>query len=306
MRAVVDIGSNSVKFTVAEIQRGVPRPLDRGSWVTRLSRNLEKTGLLAAESVAETEKVLIEIARRVAQFPGAQVRVVATSAVRDCKNPEEIASRVRKLLGVELRVLKGSEEAEISLRGAAAATRLRRGSTAGIFVDVGGASTEVGMLEPSPSTHSFQAGAVRSHERLGLAQMPVSDEVWAQAAADMPGFFPDALLRPFTAAAKKCTAVGGSILVASRLAGARPAPEVEGASLGYDLRRSDLEAFNDTFRKLSLEDRLKYPKVEAGRADVMCAGILCLTYVMKHLDIDELFVTEWGLRHGLLLGDASK
>lgn len=301
MKAVVDIGSNSVKFTVAEIQRGVPHVLDKGSWVTRLSRNLEKTGLLASEAVQETEKVLTTIAEHIQKFPGARVEVVATSAVRDCKNPEEIASRVKKLLGVELRVLKGSDEAEISLRGATAATKLRRGNVGGIYVDVGGASTEVGMLEPKIFTHSFQAGAVRSHERLGLHEMPVSDAVWKQALARMPEFFPDTLLANYRSAAKRCTAVGGSILVASRLAGASKAPEVEGVSLGYDLRRQDLEAFNDRYRRLSLEDRMKYPKMEAGRADVMCAGILCLTHVMNTLGIEELFVTEWGLRHGLLL-----
>lgn len=303
MKAVVDIGSNSVKFTVAEIQRGVPHVLDKGSWVTRLSRNLEKTGLLAPESILETEKVLTTIAERIQKFPGVGIQVVATSAVRDCKNPEEIASRVRKLLGVDLRVLKGTDEAEISLRGAEAATQLRRGNIGGIFVDVGGASTEVGMIEPQLFTHSFQAGAVRSHERLGLHVMPVSDATWAAAQARMPEFFPDTMLTNYKGAAKRCTAVGGSILVASRLAGASKAPEVDGVSLGYDLRRQDLEAFNDQYRKLSLEERMKYPKMEAGRADVMCAGILCLTYVMKTLGIEELFVTEWGLRHGLLLGE---
>ncbi|MBS1983716.1 MAG: hypothetical protein JST16_06040 [Bdellovibrionales bacterium] len=306
MRAVVDIGSNSVKFALADFQRGVPRILKKKSWVTRLGKDLAKTGLLDPESVAATDKALQEIARALSPYAAKlHTFAVATSAVRDCRNPEAVANRVQAHLGVPLRVLTGLEEARYSLMGSSAAAELHFSSKDCVCVDVGGASTEVGIVAPHFAAHSFQAGAVRCHEALGLDHMPVSDERWAQAARDMDQFFPNPawsdLRAQIPATHRRAVAVGGSLLVAARTLGAMKVEDEYGNPMGYQTTRADFEDFNDRFRRMSLEERTREPHIEKGRADILCAGILCLTEVLRRLDIEELLVTDWGLRYGLLL-----
>lgn len=307
MRAVVDIGSNSVKYTLAEIRRGVPHVVKKRSWITRLGKGMETSGrVLAAESIAATEKAFREMATELAPYrDGLTIEAVATSAVRDAKNPEEISRRVQEIFGVALRVLTGLEEARLSLAGASAAAQVFYGTRACVFVDVGGASTEVGIVEPSFEAHSFQAGAVRCHERLGLDRIPVRDADWQAAQAGLRAFFPDAewnrVVAKIPATHTRAVAVGGSLLVAARLAGATVAKGPDGESMGFAARVDELERFNDGFRKLSLNERLAKPGIEPGRADILCAGLLCLTVTLRRLGMTEVFISDWGLRQGLLL-----
>lgn len=309
MRAVVDIGSNSIKYLVGEVQRGVPVVQQGRSWVTRLGKGLEKTGVLDPESVALTVEALRSMQQELTKIPNLQpAQVVATSAVRDCKNPEAIQSAVQEIFGVPLRILTGLEEAQYSAEGALTAGHIHYGTRRCCTIDVGGASTEVGIAEPEFRAVSFQAGAVRCHERLGLQQIPVDDTLWAQAQRGMEEFFPLTVwkdLQMHIPSGTPAVAVGGSLLAAARLAGASPTHTAQGASLGYSISVAQLEAFNDRFRKLSLEERSKHPGLDKGRADILCAGVLCLLIPLKRLGLKEVFITEWGLRHGLLLSSKS-
>jgi exopolyphosphatase/guanosine-5'-triphosphate,3'-diphosphate pyrophosphatase len=306
MRAVVDIGSNSVKFSLAEVRRGMPMLVRKRSWITRLGRGLEQTGRLAPEAVSETTQALREIAAELAPYrSGLDLIAVATSAVRDCANPEEVAGPVEQILGIRLQILTGIEEARYSMRGAAEAARVFFGSKKAALVDVGGSSTEVGIVEPEFAACSFRAGAVRCHEGLGFAAMPVNDSLWLAAQSGVRKYFPDDQWGPLTAQFPKgldrAVAVGGSLLAAANLAGAKSALMASGESLGYITTRSTLEAFNDRFRKLTLDERMAFPRMERGRADILCAGLLCLTSVLERLGIDEVLISDWGLRQGLLL-----
>jgi exopolyphosphatase/guanosine-5'-triphosphate,3'-diphosphate pyrophosphatase len=191
MRAVVDIGSNSIKFAIDRNPENALRELETRSWVTRLGRQMGQTGLLSIESLADSARALEEISSRFTEIglSSSQVRAFATAAVRECKNPETIQELVQKSLGVELKILTGIEEAQYSMIGARAASDLLLKGQPRLFVDVGGASTEVGVMEPQIMAHSFPAGAVRCHESLGMNQMPLSDEVWRAAQSKLRAVF---------------------------------------------------------------------------------------------------------------------
>lgn len=306
MQAVVDIGSNSVKFTLGEVRRGVPLVKVRKSWVTRLGRDLSRTGRLHPESVAATDKALAEMAALLAQEPaGTPVHVVATSAVRDCQNPEAVADAVRARLGVNLNVISGAEEARLSLKGASASAVLSgRSTNQGLYIDVGGASTEVGVVAPHWAAHSFQAGGVRCHEGLGLDEMPVPDALWAEAKRRMVDYFPEAGWQTIEAQndlkGRHIVAVGGSLLIAARLASAKTVSHPEAGFIGYEIDPKRLEAFNEDFRKKGMDERLRVPGIEVGRADILPAGLLCLLHVADRVKAPDVFITDWGLRIGLL------
>ncbi len=299
MRAVVDIGSNSVKFLLAQMQKHSFAIVKSGSRVTRLGKDLEKSLLLSGDSVTKSVEFLREIKATLDLEGCKNVTVIATSAVRDCRNPEKISHPVKKIFGVPLRILSGLEEAELSLEGARAAALQCWNDDDGIFIDVGGSSTEVMVCHPSFKGHSFQAGAVRCHEALGLDQMPVSDAHWSKAQREMERFFPANVWKDLSIHFRnksRVMAVGGTLILAARLAGAK-----HQLDCGLEISRASLETLNEKLRKMPLTEREALADMEHGRADIICSGVLILLHLLGRLGIDDLWLTTWGLRHGIIL-----
>ena len=301
MRAVVDIGSNSTKFLLARTQRGAKAAdFQMGSAVTRLGRGVHSTGHFDAEALKDTIHTLEKFAQIFRDQRCLDIVVVGTSAVRDATDRDRLGAEVQRIFNVDLRILSGIEEAEFSMRGAGRAASDAFGSAPLVFCEVGGASSQVGMFDPEFLAHSFQAGAVRCHEGLGLDKIPVSDESWQRAENEIARYFPAAvwqnLLNKWVLlGSAHAVGIGGSLMLAAKVAGA----EAKG-DRGYLWSRSGIRLFNEKFRKLTLEARLKTPHMDPGRADVMCAALLCLDHILTKIGKEEIFVTGWGLRHGLI------
>lgn len=303
MRAVVDIGSNSIKYLLQEsateaLPPGVPA---MRSWTTGLGRGLGSTGRLSSESLALSESAFREMSEIFSglRFP-LEIKAVATSAVRDSTNPEEIHRHVQKHLHAEVRVLTGLEEARLSFEGALSAAKLCFPNASYLFVDIGGASTEVSYQNKQDQYfgHSFQAGAVRCHEDLQLGDSAVSDTLWAQAESQVAKFFPDLAWDKLMLDSPKFNrmiAVSGTLVAAAQASGA-----TKHGQIAYSLNRSHLETFNNHLRQLSSKERVEQFQLDIGRADVLCSGILCVTHLMHRANIEDLMVTAWGLRHGVL------
>lgn len=301
MRAVVDIGSNSIKYLLAQSERGALVPLESKSWVTRLGKNLETNGgFLEADSLNDTETALAEIgARLIGPRKLEQLRVVATAAARNAKNQDELARRVRKHLGVELEILSGQDEALWSMRGARQAAEQHFPSERFVFLDIGGASTEVGFLRPTFRAHSFEGGALRCHQGLGLDKIPVSDDAWNEARIEIQKYFPETaykeLLSDYQPKTYRAVAVGGTLLLATSYCS-----PILTSPAGCLVTRLELEELADRVRRKGMKDRLAMTGMDIDRADILPAGILVLCTCLARLGQDEVFVTGWGLRHGLL------
>jgi exopolyphosphatase/guanosine-5'-triphosphate,3'-diphosphate pyrophosphatase len=308
MRAVVDIGSNSVKFVLATDQRVVPQNeapiiLKKGSVVTRLAENLAMTQVLSDESLARTEVALrqfSEVFSKQSDSKKLQCRVFATSAARDCKNPERLAEIVHRTLHHPLQIISGAEEARLSLAGATAAGQLIFGHKDSLFIEVGGASTQCSLLTPELFNESFQAGAVRCTEKLAIGKSPLSDDQWKNLHTDLLQFFETSKFQELKKQASRKTrnsalAIGGTLMMAAKMAEATRVSDA-----GYLLRRESFLRFNDSIRKLSPQERLSIEGIEKGREDILVAGVGILTALLEHFNIEELAVSSWGLRHGAL------
>ena len=165
--AVVDIGTNSTRLLVADLEDGkVVRQLDKRSEVTRLGEGVDATGRLGDEPMQRVFRVLDDY-RREADELGAETRIgVLTSAVRDADNGAEFTQAVRERFGFDARTIDGDTEAELTFAGATS-ERDPADTTPLVVVDIGGGSTEVvqgagGTMEFHVST---QAGVVRQTER---------------------------------------------------------------------------------------------------------------------------------------------
>ena len=299
-RAVIDLGSNSVKLTIADVTPiaggdYAVATLKTQSWITRLGRELAvRHQSLHPTSVEDTLKAITEMRSLLDTWKVEGVFAVATSALRDAFDRDLVVVPGSKILGHTIQIISGHTEALLSTQGAAACAQKVFGQEDFFYIDVGGASTEISVLNPKHEGHSYQAGAVRCHEALGLDHIPVTDPAWSTAQHDIAQFFP---MQPWMkpASKPKVVAVGGSLLLAARIAGAQSHDGV-----GMSITRTMLKQINDKLRKLTLQERLALPGMVHGRADILCAGILCLTHAMDMLQVEDALISDWGLRHGLL------
>jgi exopolyphosphatase/guanosine-5'-triphosphate,3'-diphosphate pyrophosphatase len=301
MRAVVDIGSNSVKFLAGELSRGAPSIHSSASSVTRLAEKMsDDHPFLSDGALDRTKKALGSFAKK---LQGMDITVVATAAARRAKNADQLAQIVQDTLGVPMRIISGSEEAELSRRGAslAAAAVFPKERDFG-FIDMGGASTEISFSDKSGPKHSFPSGAVIFLERLGLTQIPASDETWAQARQGISSFFQGAdfsRLRDFARKGQRqWIAVGGTLMIAAKIAASSKMKSLYGVLA----RKDELTALNERVRKMPVEARLQLEGMEKGREDILCGGLLALEFLLTEFQSHSVFITGWGLRHGILFG----
>ncbi|MDQ3719974.1 MAG: Ppx/GppA family phosphatase [Actinomycetota bacterium] len=174
--AVVDFGTNSTRLLVADVANGAVEELERRTDVTRLGEGVDRSGRLAK---AAMERVFDTVAgyREVIDRLGGVTRAmgVATSAVRDSENGDELRAALCDRYGIDVEVIAGEEEARLTFLGATAG---RSPAEAALVIDIGGGSTEyvVGTPASAPSFRvSTELGSVRQTER-HLESDPPSDE----------------------------------------------------------------------------------------------------------------------------------
>jgi exopolyphosphatase / guanosine-5'-triphosphate,3'-diphosphate pyrophosphatase len=305
MRAVVDLGSNSVKYLMGDFFRGAPRVISNNSKVTRLAEKMDLNGgYLEKSALLRTDEALKLFSK---ELINAQIEVVATAAARKAKNVEELKKIVKNRLNAETRVITGAEEALWSQRGAKIAAHAVFGENQPLaYIDLGGASTEISFSESNSPSHSFSVGAVSLMEGLGLDTIPTDDETWAAARKKLPSFFDSKILRDLSQFSKTqknriSIAVGGTLVIAAKLATQDPKNVTD---YGIICKREVLGELNERLRPLSREERLALPNMAPGREDLLNGGLLALDFLMNALGSEQTLITPWGLRHGLLFANS--
>ena len=167
--AAVDIGTNTVRMLVADVEGDQIHGVDRAVDVVGLGRGLDESGTIAHDSMEAALSALAGYGRRIAEANPSQIRVVATSASRDASNSDELMRRVESTLGVAPDVVSGEDEAGLAFAGAVWGV----GSTGHhLVIDPGGGSTEFvsGLDHPNVAV-SIDIGSVRLTDRL-LTERP--------------------------------------------------------------------------------------------------------------------------------------
>jgi exopolyphosphatase/guanosine-5'-triphosphate,3'-diphosphate pyrophosphatase len=118
-RAVIDVGTNSVKLLVAEVADRAVTPLLEESQQTRLGRGFYETHRLQPEAIRQTAESVAKLARRAEEWQPVPFRVIATSAARDALNPQDLLSAVRQSSGLDVEIISGEQEADWVFRGVA-------------------------------------------------------------------------------------------------------------------------------------------------------------------------------------------
>ena len=295
MRAVIDIGTNSVLLLLA--RRGPDGALEvlrDQSTITRLGQGAAASGMLAPSAIARTVDCLAEY-RATAEAAGAErIVAVATEGVRMARNQSDFLEPAAEALGVAVRLLSGAEEAQLSYLSVARETP---GGGPLRVLDIGGGSTELVIGEGLEvrAAVSHPIGSVRLSERLISADPPTPAMVAAVRDAALAAFrtslpvTPHPVLHALAGTATTTAALLLELAVYDRM-------RVDGSRFTV----AQVQALRDALAGETLAQRCERPGLERGRADVIVAGVTILLAALEHCGAETLVVRDRGLRYALV------
>jgi exopolyphosphatase/guanosine-5'-triphosphate,3'-diphosphate pyrophosphatase len=298
--AVVDIGTNSTRLLIAEVDGRSLTELQRESIVTRLGEGVDATGRLGDEPQQRVFAALDQYAEAIERH-GAMTRIVVmTSAVRDASNGAEFAATVEDRYGLEGRTLSGDDEARLSFLGATAA-RDPDDTAPLLVIDIGGGSTEmiVGQRGEVDFHVSTQVGVVRHSERHLHSDPPTAEEL-AALAADVRPALEAAVPVEVRERARSAVAVAGTATQCASIDLALDpydAARVE----GHRVSRERLEELRDRLAALPLAERRHVKGLDPGRAPTIVAGTVVLLEVLGAFGLDAFEASERDILWGVAL-----
>lgn len=285
--AAIDCGTNSIRLLIAEVS-ALPggsihlTDLVREMRIVRLGQGVDQTGELAPEAVARTLEAVEEYRQLIAEHRVDASRFVATSAMRDASNGQELVARVRDILGVQPEIIPGSEEAELSFRGATSSLSRPSGMPS-LVVDIGGGSTEfVFGVDQVAAATSINMGSVRVTERFGIVPGATASEeaavAWIDAQLDeVEGIVDLGQVRSLIGVAGTVTT-----LAAQHLGVTTYSPDVtHGAFLSWDEWQKSVRFMVDE----PVEVKAALGFMPRGRADVIGAGALIWGRVLERVRV---------------------
>ena len=297
--AAVDLGTNSTRLLVADLDDGRIEPLHRETTITRLGEGVDARRRLLPLPVARVRNCLTDYRRTIESLGADRTLAVATSAVREAENGEAFLGEVEWSYGFATRLLSGDEEALLTFRGATNGRALDARGT--LLVDVGGGSTElvVGGSTGVELHTSLRVGSVRHTERYVHGDPPSSEEVAAcrdAVAATLADGAPRTAVRAAIGTAGTITS-----LAALDLGLAAYDPE---RVHGHVLTAPAVEAQLARLAALSEAARRELPSLEPERAPVIVAGAAILAETLTFFGLDAIEVSERDLLDGAALAAA--
>jgi len=330
-RAVIDVGTNSVKLLVADVAGRDIRPIREESKQTRLGRGFYDTRRLRPEAIAATAQAAAVFAAAARQLQAGSIRIIATSAAREAVNASELTAAIEQATGVDVEVISGEQEADWGFQGVATDPRLARMPL--LLLDVGGGSTQftLGQGEQRSFRQSYPLGSVRLLEKLPHSDPPKPEELAAcrrwvrdflcqevrpqprqeleagglgtEVRGQRPEVSDQTLPGSVSAALRgevQLVGVGGTASILGCMeAGLEgfdrerlEAIRLSGARVAWHLQR---------LWTLALEDRQKIPGLPKNRADVILMGVAIYQAVMEEFGFQEMRISTRGLRFAAVM-----
>ncbi|MFL5939374.1 MAG: Ppx/GppA family phosphatase [Gaiellaceae bacterium] len=281
---VVDLGTNSTRLLVADVDGDRIEEVSRRTVITRLGEGVDERRRLLPLPVARVRNVLSEFRRELEELGAERVLAIGTSAVRDADNGEAFLGEIEWSYGFATKLLSGAEEAELTRRGVANGGALGDGT---LVLDVGGGSTE--LITASERT-SLDVGSVRLTERHLHSNPPAREELRAAAndvRAELPPLAPSDAI-----------GVAGTVTTLAALElGGYDRERVH----GHRLSREAVDAQLERLASLPLAERRELSGLEPERAPVIVGGVIVVREVLDRYGLDGLEASERDLLHGAAL-----
>lgn len=282
---VIDVGSNTIHLLVGEVEGGGVLPVTGEKVSARLGAGVDKSGSIVEERLALAEEAIRLFARISALNGVSEPAILATSAVRDAANGQELIERVAGATGLEMRLISGDEEADLGFRGAVSAVG-KTWEGAALVVDLGGGSAQliVGEASNGPLMQiSLPLGSNRTTEKF-VENDPAKKKELKALDKHVKEMMPGWGLSPGV----PVVAVGGS---------ARAMLKITQDRLTVDRLRQLASEITDRPSSVLAREYGIAPE----RARVLPAAITTFAAILEHFDREDLTVARGGLREGTIL-----
>ncbi len=295
--AVIDVGTNSVKFHLGErLDDGSWRPVADRAELTRIGEGLGSGGTVAPAALERTIEVIAGMADEAKREGAVAIAAVGTAWLRAASDRDEVLTTIRERTGVTVEEVSGEDEARLAYAAVSIGLPTDAGNV--VVFDTGGGSTQFtfGQDGRVDERYSLPLGAVAYTERFGLDRAISADvlgEVLSAMAADFASLdgrpTPDALV-----------AMGGAV---TNLAAVKHEMAVYDPAIirGTVLDRETVDREIERFRSLDADARRTIVGLQPARAEVILAGACIVRTVMDKLGQASLTVSDFGLRHGVLV-----
>jgi exopolyphosphatase/guanosine-5'-triphosphate,3'-diphosphate pyrophosphatase len=294
--AVIDAGTNSIKFHIAErAAAGRWRSIVDRAEITRLGEGLVPQGAIVDAALQRTVKAIAEMADEAKRHGVRAIAAVGTAGLRMATNGSEVVAAIRARTGIDIQVISGEEEGRLAFVAAQAGLGLKTGSL--VVFDTGGGSSQFSFGHDAVVDERFSVdvGAVRYTERHGLDRS-VTTEVLQQALAAIAADLSRLDGRPV---ADALVGMGGAVTnLAAVMHQLSPYdPEVVQGSV---IDRAEIDRQIERYRTLDAEVRRAIVGLQPDRAEVILAGACIVRTIMDKLGQQRFTVSDRGLRHGVL------
>jgi exopolyphosphatase / guanosine-5'-triphosphate,3'-diphosphate pyrophosphatase len=306
-RAVIDVGTNSVKLLVADVAGRDVQPVHEESRQTRLGKGFYETHRLQTDAIARTAEAVAEFTKTARENKTTSIRVIATSAVRDAMNPGDLTSAIERASGLKVETISGEREAELAFQGAITDSELARAPL--LLLDVGGGSTEfiLGRGEHKHFACSFPLGTVRLLEQFPHSDPPTRAEFTA--CHDWIKSFLKSEVRPKLEPALRRENHSKELLLVGTGGTTSILARMESKLDRYD--RARIEATQLTLEQvkvhrknlwsLPLAERKEVVGLPKLHADVILTGVLIYEAVMEEFGFQQLRISTRGLRFAAVM-----
>jgi exopolyphosphatase / guanosine-5'-triphosphate,3'-diphosphate pyrophosphatase len=286
--AAVDLGTNSTRLLVADVDGDALDKVTRRLTITRLGEGVDERRRLLPVPIARVRNCLADYRHELEALGAERTLCIATSSVRDAENGEAFLGEIEWSYGFTTRLLSGTDEAAMMIRGV---TSGRPALDEVLVVDVGGGSTELVLAEDSGVVFStsLDVGCVRITERFLASDPPTQSEL-ETASAYVRSLLPKV-------EAGRAIGVAGTVTTLATL-DLGDADYDPAHTHGHRLPLTSVEAQLDRLATMTTQERLGVPGIEPGRAPVIVAGIVVLREVMSAYGLDEIEVSERDVLHG--------
>ena len=292
---IIDIGSNSVRMVIYEdAGEGIHRVVEENKKTIRLVDKVTRDGQLPIQELQELADTLIEFQLLCQGYNTAFIRAVATAAVRNALNCEEVVSTLTSMTGLTIEVASEQDEARYGFIGVMNAMAV----TDGFLIDIGGGSTEISLFRDRKivNTVSFPFGAVNTAKR--YAPGGASDEASLRD------------IRVMTEALFECEpwlrqspglpmiGLGGTIRTLAKLVQRKSGHSLP-ITHNYQMNLITIHEVIDFLGSLPLSQRAKVDGLAADRADIIVPGLIILQNALLHTQASHCVVSGSGLREGV-------
>jgi len=294
--AAIDCGTNSIRLLIADTTGGNFKEVLRTMEIVRLGQGVDQNKSFHPDAIARTLSAVEKFAQLIASKGVEKIRFCATSATRDAGNRELFTNGVKKILGVEVEVIPGEQEAALSFIGAT--KELSQSDGPFLVVDIGGGSTEfVFGSEKVEFAKSVNIGCVRMSERHLNLQPPTMAQI-AEAIIDIDLAITQAAKVVPISQAKSLVAVAGTATTVA--AAALKLAEYDRYLIHLSrISAPSVHQVAAMFQSMNKDQIAALGYMHPGRVDVITAGALVLSRIMAATGASEFIASESDILDGI-------